>query len=121
MIAEAHQLPARKVPPPWDGLPVTPARIRWRVRRGDHTVRAWHTPIDLSKDTAPHAPRSGGSTRPGTRQNREGKPGLYRFHLAHSWSTTLLLDGHYQLEVEATDLRGNQGRLRRPFTITNEL
>ena len=32
-----------------------------------------------------------------------------------------LEDGHYDLEVEATDLRGNQGRLRQPFTITNEL
>ena len=58
---------------------------------------------------------------PGTRQTRQGKPGLYRFHPAHTWSTTLLQDGHYHLEVEATDLRGNQGRLRQPFTITNEL
>jgi Peptidase family M23 len=120
VIAEAHQMPARKVPPPWDGLPVTPARIRWRVRRGEHTVRAWHTPIELSKTLLPRTAFRR-IYAPGTRQNRQGKPGLYRFYLAHRWSTTLLQDGHYRLEVEASDLGGNQGRLRQPFTITNEL
>ena len=30
-------------------------------------------------------------------------------------------NGHYHLEVEASDRRGDQGRLRQPFTITNEL
>jgi len=120
MIAEAHQMPARKVPPPWDDLPVTPARIRWRVRRGAHTVRAWHTPIDFSRTLLPRAAFRR-IYAPGTRQNRQGKPGLYRFYLAHRWSSTLLEDGHYDLEVEAFDLRGNHGRLRQPFTITNEL
>ena len=107
VIAEAHQMPARKVPPPWNNLPVTPARIRWRIRRGDHTVRPWHTPIELSKTLLPRTAFRR-IYAPGTRQNRQGKPGLYRFHLAHRWSTTLLQDGHYQLEVEATDLRGIQ-------------
>ena len=95
VIAEAHQMPARKVPPPWDGLPVTPARIRWRVRRGEHTVRPWHTPIDLSKTLLPRTAFRR-IYAPGTRQNRQGKPGLYRFYLAHTWSTTLLEDGHYR-------------------------
>ena len=58
---------------------------------------------------------------PGTRQNRAGTPGLYRFFLAHTWSTTLFPDGVYHLEVEASDLRGNTGRRRLAFTIANEL
>jgi hypothetical protein len=120
VIAEAHQMPARKVPPPWDNLPVTPARIRWRIRRGGHTARPWHTPIELGKTLLPRTAFRR-IYAPGTRQNRQAKPGLYRFYLAHRWSTTLLPDGHYHLEVEATDLRGNQGRLRQAFTITNEL
>jgi hypothetical protein len=53
VIADAHQLPARKVPAPWDGLPVTPARLRWRVRRGGRTVRPWHAPIDFSEELLP--------------------------------------------------------------------
>ena len=120
VIAEAHQMPARKVPPPWDGLPVTPARIRWRVRSGERTIRPWHTPIELSKTLLPRTAFRR-IYAPGTRQNRQGKPGLYRFYLAHTWSTTLLDDGIYHLEVEASDLRGNRGRLRQPFTIANEL
>src|SRR4029453_3481087 len=53
VIAEAHQMPPRAVPPPWQGLPVTPARLRWRVRRGGGSVRPWHMPIDLSRELLP--------------------------------------------------------------------
>jgi hypothetical protein len=118
VIAEAHQMPPLDVPPPWQGLPVTPARLRWRVRRGTRTVRPWRTPIDLADALLPreayhriYAPR--------TRQNRPGRPGLYRFYLAHTWSTRLLPDGPYRLDVEASDLFGNLGRLQLAFAIAN--
>jgi hypothetical protein len=120
VIAEAHQMPPLEVAPPWHGLPVTPARLRWRVRRGGRTVRPWHTPIDLGRELLPQD-EFRRVYAPGTRQNRAGKPGLYRFHLAHTWSTTLLSDGHYRIEVEASDLRGNKGDLHLPFTITNDV
>jgi hypothetical protein len=120
VIAEAHQLPPVAVPAPWDDLPVTPARIRWRVRRGDATVRPWHTPVELGKELLPRE-EFRRIYAPGTRQNRAGRPGLYRFYLAHTWSTTLLEDGPYRLEVEAFDLRGNCGRLHLPFTVANGL
>ena len=54
-------------------------------------------------------------------QNHAGKPGVYRFYLAHTWSTQLLPDGAYVLEVEALDLAGNTGSLRLPFTLANGL
>lgn len=120
VIAEAHQMPPVKVRAPWDGLPVTPARVRWRVRLGGRSVRPWHTPIDFSNGLLPRE-----SFRwiyaPGTRQNRPGKPGLYRFYLAHTWSTTLLADGPYHLEVEAIDLYGNRGGRQLAFTIANNV
>ena len=120
VIAEAHQMPPLKVPAPWRGLPVTPARLRWRVRRGGHTVRAWHMPTDFSKTLLPQdAFRR--IYAPGTRQNRAGKPGLYRFFLAHTWSTRLLPDGHYQLDVEASDLYANKGSRQLAFTIANNV
>ena len=114
VIAEAHQLPPLPVPAPWDGLPVTPARVRWRVRRGGRTVRPWHTPIDFSRQLLPKE-EFRRIYAPGTRQNRAGKPGLYRFFLAHTWSTSLLDDGPYRLEVEATDLYGSNGGRRPRF------
>jgi hypothetical protein len=120
VIAEAHQLPPLAVPEPWQGLPVTPARVRWRVRRGGHTVRPWHTPVDFSKRLLPQEDFRR-IYAPGTCQNRPGKPGLYRFCLAHTWSTTALPDGSYHLEVEASDLRGNKGSLQLGFTLANDL
>ena len=120
VIAEAHQRPPLAVPAPWDALPVTPARLRWRVRRDGRTVRPWHTPVDLGRELLPQAAFRR-VYAPGTRQNRAGMPGLYRFFLAHTWSTTLFPDGVYHLEVEASDLRGNTGRRRLAFTIANEL
>jgi len=120
VIAEAHQMPPVPVPPPWDGLPLTPARLRWRVRSGNRTVRPWHTPVDLGKGLIP-PDRFDRIYAPGTRQNRPGKPGLYRFFLAHTWSTQLLPDGNYRLEVEASNLYGNSGRLALPFTTVNDL
>jgi hypothetical protein len=120
VIAEARQLPPLPVPAPWDGLPVTPARLRWRVRRSGRTVRAWHMPVDLGRELLPREAFRR-VYAPGTRQNRAGTPGLYRFFLAHTWSTTLLADGVYHLEVEATDLRGNSGRHVVPFTVANDL
>ena len=41
-------MPPLPVPPPWQGLPLTPARMRWRVRRNNRTVRSWHTRVGLA-------------------------------------------------------------------------
>ena len=120
VIAEAHQMPPLAVPPPWRGLPVTPARLRWRVRRGTQTVRPWHTPIDFGGRCSRRT-EFRWIYAPGTRQNRAGKPGLFRFYLAHTWSTSLLPDGPYHLEVEASDLYGNKGGLHLPFTLANNV
>jgi hypothetical protein len=120
VIAESHQMPPLPVPKPWRGLPVTPARIRWRVRRGANSVRLWHTPIDFSKGLLPQD-EFRWVYAPGTRQNHAGKPGLYRFYVAHTWSTNLLPDGPYVIEVEASDLYGNRGGLELPVTLLNDL
>jgi hypothetical protein len=120
VVAEAHDVPPVPVPAPWNGLPVTPARLRWRVLRGATVVRPWHTPIDF---TGTLLPRSDFAKvyASGTRQNHAGEPGLYRFYLAHTWSTGTLPDGTYRLEVEAFDLAGNTGSLARGFEIANDV
>ena len=50
-----------------------------------------------------------------------GPAGLYRFFLARTWSTGLLADAGYVLEVEATSLNGRTGRRVLPFTIANDV
>ena len=120
VVAEAHDLPPLPVPAPWRGLPVTPAKLRWRVLRHGTVVRSWHTPVDFTKGLLPRE-RFKAIYAPGTRQNRAGTPGLYRFYLAHTWSTQGLPDGTYELEVEASDLAGNTGSLKRSFGLANNL
>jgi hypothetical protein len=120
VIAEAHDTPPIAVPAPWNGLPVTPAKLRWRVRRAAEVVRPWHTPIDFSDRLLPQSAFAR-IYAPGTRQNHAGEPGLYRFYLAHTWTTTTLEDGEYELDVEASDLAGNTGVRTQQIAIANNV
>ncbi len=120
VVAEAYDSPPLPVPAPWHGLPVTPARLRWRVLRGGNVVRRWHTPVDFTQELLPKE-RFHAVYAPETRQNRAGKAGRYCFYLAHTWSTSRLADGDYELEAEASDLAGNAGSLRLRFRLANDL
>jgi hypothetical protein len=120
VVAEAHDTPPLPVPGPWAGLPVTPARVRWRVLRNQRVVRRWHTPVDFTQTLIPKE-RFRSVYAPGTRQNHANAPGLYRFWLARGWDTRRRPDGVYELEVEASDVAGNSGSLTKPFTIANNV
>ena len=132
---EDRALPRRPRPPPGGdrragrrdrrGAPAAAARGASAVERpagdagagalacppGRRTVRPWHTPIDLTKASCRRT-SSGGSTPRERGRTSRASPGLYRFFLAHTWSTRLLPDGGYRLEVEASDLYGNKGGSR---------
>ena len=121
VVCEAYDVPPLPAPDPWDGLPVTPARLRWRVLRPNgKVVRPWRTPVDLSRRLLPPELFDVVYAR-GTRQNRAGEAGRYVFYLAHTWTTGSLPDGPYRLEAEAVDERGNRARARLPFTLVNRV
>lgn len=120
LVCEALDMPPIRVPPPWNDLPVTPGRLRWRVMRGAKVARPWHTPVDLTKALLPRE-RFRAVYAPGTRQNRAGAPGRYRFFLAHNWSTRLLPDGPYRIQVEARDERGNSATAALETMFVNDL
>jgi Peptidase family M23 len=117
VVAEAHDQTPLAVPAPWHAMPVSPARLRWRVLRGDAMVKPWKVGMNLSlwRDAAAfHLLYA-----PGTRQNHPSKPGLYRYFLAHEWATGTLPDGAYRLQIEAADKHGNVSRATFPFVIGN--
>jgi hypothetical protein len=118
VIAEAHDNPPIAAPEPWHGLPVTPALVRWRLFRGGNEVQAWKVAADFRATMIPNS-RFAAIYAPGTRQNHANAPGLYRFWLAKRWDTRTHADGRYELEVEASDTRGNGSRRRLAITIGN--
>jgi hypothetical protein len=118
VVVEAWDRPPLPVPPPWHDLVVSPALLRWRVLRGRRVVRPWRAPVDFRKTMLPaslfHVVYAAG-----TRQNKANSIGRYRYFVAHGWTTSLLADGLYRLEVEASDAQGNRARAGLPFTISN--
>ena len=118
VVVEAWDLPPVRVPPPWNDLPVTPAVLRWRVLRGNKVVRAWHAPVDFRRTLLPPS-LFAAVYAPGTRQNRAGKPGRYRFYVARRWGTRALPNGLYRVQVAAADISGNRAVASLPITIQN--
>ena len=120
VIVEAYDRPPLPVPPPWANMPVAPAQVRWRVMQGRRAVRPWHTPIDLGKKMLPKE-QFGTVYAPGTRANHPNAPGLFRYIVAHTWSTRLLPDADYRIEAEASDLHGNRASSVLPIRILNQV
>jgi hypothetical protein len=118
LIAQAHDVTPIVVPPPWEGLPVTPALVRWRLVRGGRAVVPWKVVADFRTTLLP-ASRYPDVYAAGTTQNHPNKPGLYRFLLASAFDTRRHPDGTYRLDVEAADIRGNASRKNLELTFTN--
>jgi hypothetical protein len=120
LIAEAEDRPALPVPPPWNGLPVTPALLRFRLAHAARFLIPWRIAVDFRKQMLPAA-RFDHVYAPGTRQNKAGKPGLYRFYVARGFDSRAFENGGYRLDVEASDLQGNRALAHLSFTIRNQI
>jgi hypothetical protein len=113
-------------PPGWQGLPVTPARIRWRLTRGAQTAVPWSTALDHARSIHPQVEGNPPTDAnfaavyaPDTTQNTPNDPGIYHFWLKRQLDTRHLPNGGYALEVEATDVRGNTRRATLALIIKN--
>jgi hypothetical protein len=113
-------------PSGWHGMPVTPARIRWRLTRNNKDVVPWRTVVDHTNSFRPHIAGTPPSDTnfatiytPDTTQNNPSSPGNYHFWLARRFNTNKHPDGSYRVEVEATDVRGNPRTAGLNVTFTN--
>jgi hypothetical protein len=118
ITAEAFDTSPMPIPLPWNQVIYTPSLIRWRIVRGQNTIRQWETPVDfrtfllpLNLFTFVYAP--------GTFQNKAGRRGRYEFYLAHQFDTRVLSNGSYVLQVDALDEQENVGQASFAFTVTN--
>ncbi len=105
----AFDTPPLAVPPPWAHMPVSPARIRFRIVRFGKSVVPWRNGVDLRTFRTPDAFHV--VFGPETRQNHPNKPGLYCYNLAHDWNSALHPNGSYRIDVEASDVHGNKAVL----------
>jgi hypothetical protein len=101
-------------PPGWHGMPVTPALIRWRLTRNAQPVVPWQVAFDRRTSFRPDIQGNpptdinfATTYAPDTTQNNPNTPGNYHFWLTRHFNTNHYPDGTYQLEVEASDVRGN--------------
>ena len=128
LIAEAYDRPELAIPAPWNNMPVSPAKITWRIQHmtGRIVVRT-----RVARDvrvTIPKQERYWEYYARGTFQNMSvfgkhysyGQPGCFLFKLTKSsFDTTSLRDGVYDLVVTVTDIAGNSSKSALRFTIRN--
>ena len=119
LIAVAHDNPPISAPPPWRGLPVTPALVRWRLIRDGRAVIPWRVAADF-RTTLRNAFDFPEIYASGTRQNHPNARGRYRFWLARAWDTRQHRDGRYRLDVEVADVRGNSSRGHLELVLLND-
>jgi hypothetical protein len=128
LVVSASDDTAMSVPGRWNGLPVVPARISWRIERAkDGTVVV---PETEAFDVRARLPRAAfwATYARGSRQNMANfaghkmwrQPGVYLVRLTASFDTTDLKDDIYELVATATDSRGNAGVGRFVFTVHNK-
>ena len=84
IAVRAEDAPPLSAPAPWRELPVTPARVQWRIV-GEHgsIVMPWQSVHDV-RQVLPRGAFESVYTSD-TRQNRPNRPGVYRFNLARGW------------------------------------
>ncbi len=117
IVADAYDTPPLAPPPPWQGARLAPAAIWW-VLTGPDAISQSYLVEDFALDLPLNFLYSF-IYAPGTYQNKPFRPGRYLFWLAHSFDTTALPDGHYNLEVIAEDTRGNIGTQTLAFQTAN--
>jgi hypothetical protein len=128
MVVEAYDSPEMAVPAPWNNMPVTPARITWRLQRmTGKVVMRTHVARNVSV-TIPEQERYWDYYARGTFQNMSvfanhysyAQPGHFLFKLTRTpFDTTNLRDGVYDLVVTVSDIAGNSSSMTLRFTVDN--
>jgi hypothetical protein len=118
VIAQVDDPPANAIAPPWDGLAVMPAEVRWRVVGPHGAGTRWATAFDVTRASPGDASYDSVFAQ-WTRQNHPEKAGRYRIYLAHALRTGELPNGLYRVEVRASDVCGNRTTARASLSIEN--
>jgi hypothetical protein len=121
LVVQAQDQPPLPVPPPWQGLPVTPATVRWRLTAADGAVLV---PWTFAADFAVTIPANHDYWRvyaAGTHQNFVDRgsqpqlPGVYDFRLTPP--SAVLAPGRYTATVQVSTTDDNRSTRRLAFRV----
>jgi hypothetical protein len=126
LYAEAIDTPALPVPGRWNGFPVTPAVVKWRIETsGGRTVSGPHVARDVRR-TIPGTSEFWLTFARGSHQNwpvfsdgkARGMTGRYVFELTtRPLDMQTLRPGRYVLVVTASDTAGNSASRKVEFSV----
>lgn len=119
LVVEAYDDTPVSISGPWNDKPLTPALLRWRLV-GNGVTPAWRTAVDF-RLTYPSNDSWNETYARWTRQNKKKWDARYRFYLVHGLDTRSLRDGRYEVEVSATDIRGNHASCAFTLTVANRV
>jgi hypothetical protein len=125
--AEAYDRPALPVPKPWNGLPIAPATVSWKLTKLDGTLIVPLTTVANFRTTVPGNGQFWTVYARGTYQNAPrfgtqqfgAMPGRFLYQLTPMLDTRTLPNGVALLTVVATDERQNVGALTERLSIYN--
>jgi hypothetical protein len=131
IVAAAEDTTPKPVPGVWHGLPISPAKLTFSIRRigpkpvglvvretvaMDMTQHLSHTPIlwhTYARGTHMNMPNFGS-------HRYWFQPGAYLFKLTpQEFDTGKLADGTYRLTVTASDVAGNRSSMSQAFGVHN--
>jgi hypothetical protein len=128
IISNAYDTPSMPVRGIWNGMPVTPALLTWRIEQWNgKVVRGDAVAYDVRRTIPPNTDFWQLYAR-GTYQNMSVfgnhyswlEPGCFLFQLTPAgFDTRRLRDGVYDVVATATDIAGNQSSTRVRFTVHN--
>ncbi len=129
IVVEAIDEPAVRVPGIWTGLPVTPARLTWRIEKWPGRVVVSERVARDVRESLPSNSRFWETYARGTSQNMAVfgrhysylQSGRYLFELSRHFDSGKLSDGIYTVFVTAEDIAGNRDVRSLRFTVRNAL
>jgi hypothetical protein len=116
VIVDTSVEPARRPAPPWQLARLAPSLVRWRLLFAGAAVSAWQNEVDFRVFIPPNN-LFADVYAAGTRPNRPGAAGRYRFYLARDWDLGELPAGSYALEVQAIGSRGATATAYAPLHV----
>ncbi len=127
IVAWVDDSPPLSAPGAWQGLPVAPASVRWKLVDANGAARVARIVADFRRGEPPRQ-RFWSVYAPGTYQNFPvfdnhfywHQAGRFLFQLTpRRFDTRRLANGAYTLQVNASDMCGNRGTLTQEVLITN--